>query len=316
MPVLEPEFPNVSVIFGPLYLLLVALEIGLIRWAGQRGLYERRDAAASISLGFGSLGADLILGGIGAAAVWLAYEARIATIPVTLVTLVVAFLLDDFRYYWWHRFGHRVRWFWASHVVHHSSQHYNLSTALRQPWTSGLSGLFVLSLPLAFVGFHPAVLAFVYGLNLFYQFWIHTETIDRMPGWFEAVLNTPSHHRVHHGTNPRYLDANYAGVLIVWDRWFGTFVPERADDPVEYGLVHNLTTNNPVRIAFHEFVSIGRDLATPDLSIRERLHYLFAAPGWSHDGRRQTSTQLKAAHVAAHPSEAGTPGLPAIASAA
>ncbi len=135
-------------------------------------------------------------------------------------------MIDDLAYYVFHRSAHRVRWFWASHVIHHSSQHYNLSTALRQTWTGFLSIAFIFRLPLFLIGFPPAMVFFVAGLNLIYQFWIHTEAIDRMPRWFEAVMNTPSHHRVHHATNARYLDRNYAGVFIVWDRMFGTFEPE------------------------------------------------------------------------------------------
>src|SRR3546814_77230 len=133
--------------------------------------------------------------------------------------------------YVFHRAAHRVRWFWASHVIHHSSQHYNLSTALRQTWTGFFSLTFLFRLPLFLIGFPPAMVFFCAGLNLIYQFWIHTEAIGRMPRWFEAVMNTPSHHRVHHGVNPRYLDANYAGVFIIWDKMFGSFVPERDDDP-------------------------------------------------------------------------------------
>ena len=130
-------------------------------------------------------------------------------------SFLLAFVLEDFRYYWWHRIGHRSRWFWASHVVHHSSQHFNLSTNLRQSWTSQFSGLILLNVPLAFLGFSPGIIGLAFTVNLLYQFWIHTEAIDRMPHWFEWLLNTPSHHRVHHASNPRYLDANYAGVFMV-----------------------------------------------------------------------------------------------------
>ena len=135
------------------------------------------------------------------------------------------------------------------HVNHHSSEQYNLSTALRQPWGFVLTGDVLLQLPLAFVGIHPNVIVLVGSANLLYQFWIHTESIDKMPRWFEWLLNTPSHHRVHHGRNPRYLDANYAGTLMIWDRMFGTFVPEQSDEQVQYGLVKNLDTYNMGRIS-------------------------------------------------------------------
>src|SRR5690606_13487459 len=146
-------------------------------------------------------------------------------------------------YYWSHRFAHTVRWFWADHVVHHSSQHYNLTTALRQPWFNVFTLKFIwFGSWMVLLGFEPGMIAFCGALNLIYQFWIHTEVVGRLPKWVEAVMNTPSHHRVHHATNPRYLDSNYAGVFIVWDRLFGTFEPERDDDPCRYGIVRNLGT--------------------------------------------------------------------------
>ena len=189
--------------------------------------------------------------------------------------------------------AHRVRWFWASHVIHHSSQHYNLTTALRQTWTGFFSIAFAFRLPLFVIGFHPLMIAFVKGLNLVYQFWIHTEAINKCPRWFEAIFNTPSHHRVHHATNPRYLDANYAGTLIVWDKMFGTFVPELAEDPPRYGIVKNLGTFNPLKVAFHEWVGIAKDLWAAK-SWRERAGYFLGPPGWSPDGSRQTSDSIKA----------------------
>jgi hypothetical protein len=161
--------------------------------------------------------------------------------------IALCFVLDDLRYYWYHRIAHRCRWVWAEHVNHHSSQHYNLSTALRQSWTGTFTGMFILRIPLALIGFHPVLLLFVGGLNLVYQFWIHTEAIGRMWKPIEWIFNTPSHHRVHHATNPRYLDSNYAGTLIIWDRMFGTFVPELDEDMPRYGIVKNIGTFNPVQ---------------------------------------------------------------------
>jgi sterol desaturase/sphingolipid hydroxylase (fatty acid hydroxylase superfamily) len=223
--------------------------------------------------------------------------------------VVLCFVLDDLRYYWVHRFGHRIRWVWASHVNHHSSQHYNLTTALRQTWTGTFTFMMIVRAPLILLGFHPAMVLFVGGLNLIYQFWIHTEAIGRLPRWVEAVMNTPSHHRVHHGRNARYLDANYAGVFIVWDKLFGTFVAEDDREKVDYGLVHNLGTFNPLRVAFHEWVAIFRDVTRPGLTLRQRLMYAVAPPGWSHDGSRETSDQIKARHRTASPGDAEGPGL-------
>ena len=169
--------------------------------------------------------------------------------------------------------------------------------------------MMVVRAPRIVLGFHPAMVLFCGGLNLIYQFWIHTEAIGKMPRWFEAVMNTPSHHRVHHGRNARYLDANYAGVFIVWDRLFGTFVPEQAEEKVDYGLVQNLGTFNPLRVAFHEWVALFRDALQPGLRLRERLAYAFGPPGWSHDGSRDTTEQIKAKHLARFPAEQGTPGF-------
>src|SRR5262249_28604975 len=199
---------------------------------------------------------------------------------------VLCFFLEDLAYYWFHRISHESRWFWASHVVHHSSRSYNLATALRQTWTGKLTLGIVFWLPLVLLGFPPAMVFLFTGLSLIYQFCIHTEAIDRL-GPLELVLNTPSHHRVHHAVNPRYLDANYGGVLIVWDRLFGTFVAEHAGDRPVYGLVKNIDTYNPLRIAFHEWAAIARDVARVRTG-REALGYLFGPPGWSPDGSRPT----------------------------
>jgi sterol desaturase/sphingolipid hydroxylase (fatty acid hydroxylase superfamily) len=255
--------------------------------------YEAKDASASLMMGFGNTIARLLFGGIAIGATLYVAQFAIFDIGYVWWAFVLCFFLEDLCYYWFHRISHESRWFWASHVVHHSSQHYNLSTALRQTWTGSLSGSFLFWLPLVFIGFPPPMVAFFSGISLVYQFWIHTEAIKRM-GPLEWVINTPSHHRVHHATNPRYLDANYAGVLIIWDRIFGSFVEEREDDLPTYGIVSNLATFNPFRIATHEWVGIGRDVVSAS-NWRDRLGYMFARPGWSADGSRSTSASIKAA---------------------
>lgn len=287
-----PDLPDPVTLAIPAFVGLIVLEMLLVRATG-RGAYEPRDTFTSLALGFGSTVSGLIFGGaILALGVWL-YRFRLFDIGWSWWAWGLCFVLDDFAYYWFHRTAHRVRWFWASHVIHHSSQHYNLSTALRQTWTGPISLAFVFRLPLFLAGFPPAMILFCGGLNLIYQFWIHTEMVDRLPRWFEAVMNTPSHHRVHHATNPRYLDANYAGVFIVWDRLFGSFVPERADDPCRYGIVRNLGTFNPFVAAFHEWIGIARDLAHAG-SWRERWGYVAGPPGWSPDGSRDTTEVIRA----------------------
>ncbi|MES2059124.1 MAG: sterol desaturase family protein [Pseudomonadota bacterium] len=275
----------------PGFVLLVAIEMVVARFR-DRTRYEPRDTLTSLALGLGSTVAGVLTAGIAyAIAVWV-WQFRLFDIGYAWYWFLLAFVIDDLAYYAFHRSAHRVRWFWASHVIHHSSQHYNLSTALRQTWTGFVSLGFIFRLPLALIGFPPAMLLFVGAINLIYQFWIHTEVIGRCPRWFEAVMNTPSHHRVHHATNARYLDKNYAGVFIIWDRMFGTFEPERDDDRPRYGIVHNLGSFNILWAAFHEWIGIAKDVwAAPGW--RAKLGYMTMPPGWSHDGSRDTSEIIK-----------------------
>jgi sterol desaturase/sphingolipid hydroxylase (fatty acid hydroxylase superfamily) len=257
----------------PGFLALIALELAWTRRAGVReGVrgYELRDTAASLTMGIGNviISAVTTLGAIG---LWqLAYEHRVLDLgnaPAPVAALLL-FLGEDLCYYWFHRAHHEVRFLWAAHVHHHSSQYFNLSTALRQPWFTPLTGPWFW-LPLAFLGFPPAAILTAQAVSLLYQFWIHTEVVRRLPAPLEWLLNTPSHHRVHHGKNPEYIDRNHGGVLIVWDRLFGTFEPER--EPVRYGLTKDIHTFNPLRIAAHELVDMVREVC--------------AARSWSERGR-------------------------------
>ena len=286
------NLPDVVTYAVPGFVLLVLVEMIVVRLR-YRQRYEPKDTLTSLALGTGSTVAGALTAGLAFAMAMWVWQYRIFEISYAWYWFVLAFVVDDLAYYVFHRLAHRVRWFWASHVIHHSSQHYNLSTALRQTWTGFISLGFIFRLPLALIGFPPAMLVFVAGINLIYQFWIHTEVIGRMPRWFEAVMNTPSHHRVHHATNARYLDKNYAGVFIVWDRMFGTFTPERDDDKPRYGIVKNLGSFNLLWAAFHEWVGIAKDVwAAPDM--KSRIGYMIKPPGWSHDGSRDTSETIKA----------------------
>ena len=304
------DFPDVTQMAIPFFVIAILIELFVIRYFKGRGDYETRDTATSLLMGVGNVASGLLLGFVAFGVLMWTWQYRIADLGTSWLVIALCFILDDLRYYWYHRIAHRCRWVWAEHVIHHSSQHYNLSTALRQSWTGTFTGMFILRIPLALIGFHPVLLLFVGGLNLVYQFWIHTEAIGRMWKPIEWIFNTPSHHRVHHATNPRYLDANYAGTLIIWDRMFGTFVPELDEDMPRYGIVRNIGTFNPLRVGFHEWIDMFRDAARPGLSIRQRLAYLFAPPGWSHDGSRKGSEALKADYVVLNPGAAGTPGLP------
>ncbi len=279
----------------PAFVLLIAAEM---LWARKRSplAYEPRDTLTSLALGLGSTVAGIAAGGlIFSAALWL-YDFRLLTLgwelPQFWWVWLLCFVADDFAYYWAHRTGHRVRWFWAAHVNHHSSQHYNLSTALRQSWTSFIALAFMFRIPLALLGFHPAMLVTVAGFNLIYQFWIHTEVIGKCPRWFEAVFNTPSHHRVHHATNPRCLDRNYAGVFIVWDRLFGSFEPEGEGERLHYGILRQLGSFNVLRAAFHEWAALAGDVWRAPW--RHKLSYIWRLPGWSHDGSRETTDAIRA----------------------
>jgi len=265
------------------------------RYHGVRAIrgYEKRDLAASLAMGIGNVIISAFTS-LLAVALWsFAYEHRVmslGSLPAWF-SLPLLFLGEDLCYYWFHRLHHDVRFLWAAHVVHHSSQHFNLSTALRQPWFTPVTGP-VFWLPLALVGFSPLQILSAQAVSLIYQFWIHTEAVARLPRPIEWLFNTPSHHRVHHGRNVRYLDRNHGGVLIVWDRLFGSFQAE--EEPVEYGLTHNILTFNPVRIASHEYLALGRDLARAR-TFRETVQYLLAPPGWSPDGSSHTAAQLRRA---------------------
>ncbi len=305
-----PDFPKVTQIAIPLFVISILLELAIVKWFQGKGQYETHDTATSLLMGVGNVIAGMLFGFIGYFSLLWVYQFRFFTFPFEWWAGLLCFVIDDLRYYWYHRIAHRVRWVWAEHVVHHSSQHYNLSTALRQSWTGHFTGMFVLQIPLVLMGFHPAFIAFIYGFNLIYQFWIHTEAINKMPVWFEAVMNTPSHHRVHHATNPRYLDANYAGTMIVWDKLFSTFVPELEKDRPRYGIVRNIGTFNPLKVAIHEWVAMLKDAAQSGLSLKQRMLYLLKPPGWRHDGEAQGSDAIKQDYVSRNPEEAGKSGLP------
>ncbi len=302
-------YPDVVNLAVPFFIAAILIELTWIAVKGRGGRYETRDAVTSLVMGAGSVASGILLGFIAWGFFMVLWQITPLDLGTSWWVVLLCFVLDDLRYYWVHRFGHRIRWVWASHVNHHSSQHYNLTTALRQTWSGTFTFMMVMRAPLILLGFHPAMVLFAGGLNLIYQFWIHTEAIGKLPRWVEAVMNTPSHHRAHHGRNPRYLDCNYAGVFIIWDRMFGTFVPEIESDKVDYGLVHNLGTFNPLRVAFHEWIGMLRDMTQPGLTLRERVKYAVLPPGYSHDGSRQTSEQIKEDHLRANPKDRGTPGF-------
>jgi sterol desaturase/sphingolipid hydroxylase (fatty acid hydroxylase superfamily) len=265
--------------FAPPAVIVIATLEGLVLAMVMRQSYNWRAYLASLAdaLGRQYLVYTLLPLSIAQPLVDLASNHRLFTVPLNSVTSVVVLVIaQDFSYYWFHRCSHRVRWFWATHAIHHSSNEFNLAASYRFGWTGRLTGAAVFYVPMIWLGFAPGPVFIAAGLNLLYQFWLHAEWIPKL-GWLEYVLNTPSHHRVHHASNAEYLDRNYGGIFIVFDRLFGTFVAERDDLPCRYGLVKPLRSNNPVVIAFHEWTALGRDLWRAR-SWRGRLACVFGPP--------------------------------------
>ncbi len=274
----------------PFFVLLVCIEAWL-SYKEQKKLYETKDTFSSLALGIGNVITGLISKAIVFGLFMLAYRFRLFTLNATHWWVwVLAFFADDFSYYWFHRASHHIGWFWASHVVHHSSQRYNLAAALRQTWTGNITGAFVFWLWMPLVGFHPVVVLTMQSISLIYQFWIHTELIDKLPAPIEFIFNTPSHHRVHHGVDLKYLDKNHAGILIIWDRMFGTFKKEE-QRPV-YGLTTNIGSFNPVIVALKTWGILFKK-ASRSGSFKNAINYFIRPPGWSHDGSSKTTKQLR-----------------------
>ncbi len=311
MTVSEMIHSNIGLYSALFFFLLLGVELAAIKLLRARGKMPAKDALTGILTGILSnpingFSAFITLGILAAVQPF-----QLQTLPVTLGTFLLCFFLDDLRFYCHHRVAHRCRWVWAMHVVHHSSEEYNLAVALRQGWTKHFTGTMLFKIPLVLVGFDPVMVTFCGVLNATYQFMLHTETINKLPRWVEYIFNTPSHHRVHHANNPRYLDANYAGTFIIWDRMFGSFVAEdEADKPI-YGLVKNLNTFNILTVLSHEYIGIAKDASQRGLTLWQRFCYFFAPPGWSHDGSRMTSDDIKrAAGVEPEPSLVAAPVTP------
>ena len=285
-----PEIPNLIHYAIPFFTLTVIIEV-LLTVKVKLEDYEFKDAGTSILMGLGNVAIGLFTKGVVLSLFYLIYNFyHLFEISFVWWAWVLLLFAEDFCYYWFHRISHESRLFWASHVVHHSSKEYNLSTALRQTW-SGSFYTFIFWFPLILIGFHPVLVLVQMSISLIYQYWIHTELIHKMPKWFEAIFNTPSHHRVHHATNPQYLDRNHAGIFIIWDKLFNTFEPE-VEKPI-YGLVTNIETYNPLKIAFIEWYNLLTDFFTSKTSIINKFKYLIKPPGWKHDGTSILSSDLR-----------------------
>jgi sterol desaturase/sphingolipid hydroxylase (fatty acid hydroxylase superfamily) len=275
---------------GGLFLLFLAgmvfVEASWLIWK-RKSSYDWKAATASFGVAIGKRFIDAMTAGIAATILFWLYSYRAFTLelnnPVNWVLLIVIF---ELAYYWHHRLAHEVRWLWATHSVHHTPEEMNLSVAVRLGWTGLLSGSFFFFAPLVLIGFHPVAVFGMLAASLFYQIWIHTELVQKLPRPVEWLLNTPSHHRVHHASNGNYLDKNYGGVLIIWDRIFGTFASET--EKPRYGLTVPVNSYNPIKIALWEWRQMLGD-ALSAKSFRELRHYLFAPPGWSPDNPRRYS---------------------------
>jgi sterol desaturase/sphingolipid hydroxylase (fatty acid hydroxylase superfamily) len=275
----------------PAFIVLMLLEATVGARHIHRNIHDdMRDTWASLGMGVGSVVINLLWKSVVFAYLSFLHSLTPLRLGYESWVWAAALLADDFCYYWFHRMSHEVRFLWAAHVNHHSSRKYNLSTALRQPWTTPFTSFWFWT-PMPLLGFEPAMILTVQAVSLLYQFWIHTETIDDL-GALETVFNTPSHHRVHHAKNVRYLDRNHGGILIIWDRLFGTFADEK--EPPVYGLTKDIDTYNLVDIAFHEWRALWHDVRKPN-SLRVRLGYLVEPPGWSPDGSTKTADELRAA---------------------
>ena len=267
---------------APVFLAFIAWEAWY--WKRRRPVYSLRDTLSNAALALMHQAADAIAWLLVIGVYWWVHQYRLFDLRTSAWTIAALFVAQDLFYYFFHRASHRIRWMWASHVTHHSSERLNLSTAFRQSLTYPISGMWLFWLPLALLGFSPRHIVVVVAINLGFQFFVHTEAVGRL-GWLEHVFNTPSHHRVHHARNPAYIDRNYAGVLIIWDKLFGSFVAEDPRTPCEYGIVQPIHSHNPLTLTFHEWIAMFRDAAQPQ-PFGSRLKQLFGPPERARSGRQ------------------------------
>lgn len=266
-----------TIIAIPVFVLLLLLEFFYMR-KKQKHYYRLNDAITNLNIGIGHVISKVI---VGLFLIWiydLVYSHRIVTLPNNIFTIVFCLFAYDFFFYWAHRVGHEMNFFWGAHGVHHQSEDYNLSVALRQSWLHASIAFFIF-LPIPFLGVSPKVFFPILALNSFYQFWIHTDVINRMPKWFEFLFNAPAHHRVHHGRNPKYIDKNHAGMFIIWDKLFGTFQEE--EEKPTYGITKPLNSWNPFFANIEYYLSMFK--MSKLMKSKDKLKLIFAKPGWQPD---------------------------------
>ena len=258
---------------SPIFLAFVIYE-----WVTHVKYYDSKDSLANTALALLHQGSDAIALLLLMPYFNYLHQFALFDISMNITTVFIAFLLQDFLYYWFHKASHHIHWLWAAHVVHHSSTKLNFSTAFRQSLMYPLAGMWLFWMPMIIVGFEPSIVFTVVALNLAYQFFVHTQLVDKL-GFLEKVLNTPSHHRVHHSTNKAYVDRNFAGVLIIWDKLFGTYVEENEtkNGPCRFGIIGQIKSNNPIAITFHQWTYMART-AYQAKGIKAKWRALFAYP--------------------------------------
>lgn len=296
------EVPDPALYAIPFFVITLMIETFLIIKHYHKA-YDFKEAFASISMGIGVLLVNLVSKTLYLSLFLFIYKFRIfeSIGPNSIEEVlslqwhlqhywvwILLLFADDFIFYWFHRAAHEVRILWAGHVNHHSSQEYNLATALRQGWWEDIYK-YNFWIVLVLIGFHPYMIFMMMQFSLIYQYWIHTELINRL-GFLEWFMNTPSHHRVHHSSEIKYLDKNYAGIFIIWDRLFGTFQEE--EHTPKYGITENIHTHNPLKIATHELIAVSKDFFRTK-GFSNKIKYLFLAPGWSDSGEDKRARVLQ-----------------------
>jgi len=276
----------------PIYTLVIGAEF-LFSHFKHKGLYSTTGVIANIYLTLLNMGLDILVRGTCLLVFAYFYQFHFTDLsgePLLYWTLLV--VIEDFLFYWLHRVDHYCRFFWAVHVTHHNSEEFNLSVGFRSSVFQPLYR-FIYFIPLCFFGFSGIDIMFAYSATQIVGILVHTQTIHKL-GILEYIFVTPSHHRVHHGSNVRYLDKNMGMFLIIWDKLFGTFQAEEESEPVKYGLTKNINSNHPLTLVFHEWKNMFKDLRQKKCSFKHKLMYVFGPPGWSHDGSTKTSNQLRA----------------------
>ncbi len=274
----------------PIYIIVIGAEL-LFSYIHEKKYYSTKGIFANVYLSALNFSLDIIVRGVCLFVLNYFYQFKFIEIQNPIVYWSVLLIAQDFMFYWLHRVDHYCRLFWAVHVTHHSSEEFNLTVGFRSSVFQPLYR-FIYFIPLSLIGFKGIDIMFIYAATQIYGILIHTKTVGKL-GFLEWFMSTPSHHRVHHASNIKYLDKNMGMVFIIWDRLFGTFEEEDKDEQVIYGLTENIKTYHPLKMVFHEWINIGKDLRKPS-SLYSKFMYVFGPPGWSHDGSKKTARQLRA----------------------